>query len=187
MHHLHEVAGTARSAVQVATRGSVTYRSRRGRAATSLARRDRGEDRVEALDDVGLAADHEAEAALESPDAANAPTVHVVQTTFREPARTVDVVAVVGVAPVDDDVVLVEEGRDALQGRPGHAGGEHEPDGPRPRELADEVLERGGAGDVAARECRHRGCVDVVDDAPVAVIHESANEVRSHSSEAHHP
>ena len=64
-------------------------------------------DRVETLDDVTFAPDHEAVAALEAPDTAAGATVDVVDAFGREDSRAVDVVLVVGVATVDDDVVLL--------------------------------------------------------------------------------
>ena len=78
--HLHEVAGAVRAAVQVArSRRSPGRRCGPGvRGAASTPGRDRGEDRVEVRDDVVLAADHQAEAALEAEHAAARADVDVV-------------------------------------------------------------------------------------------------------------
>jgi hypothetical protein len=65
---------------------------------------ERLEDRVEALHDLGLAADHQAVAALEPPDAAARAHVDVVDVLRLEPLRARDVVVVVRVAAVDDGV-----------------------------------------------------------------------------------
>ena len=130
-------------------------RSRSGvRAAASTPGRERREERVEPSHDVGLAADHEAVAALEPPDAAARPAVDVVEAARREPLRALDVVAVVGVAAVDHDVAgreprheLVERGVDDRRRH-------HEPDDPRRRETSDEVVERRGAfGALRASAC----------------------------------
>ncbi len=43
-----------------------------------------------------------------------------------------------------------------------------------------------GAGRALACELLHRVGVDVVDDALVAVAHESADEVRAHPTQSHH-
>ena len=60
--------------------------------------------RVEVGHDVVLAADHQAEAPLEAEHAAAGADVDVVHALGRQRLGPVDVVAVVGVAAVDDDV-----------------------------------------------------------------------------------
>ena len=79
VHHLHEVAGAARPAAQIA------MLRRRGRAAASGRARgrvdggsERSEDRVEPLHHIRVAADHLAVAALLAPDAAGGSDVDVV-------------------------------------------------------------------------------------------------------------
>ena len=78
--HLDEVAGAARAR----SAGSPARRADRGpsrpgvRGMSPRARRQRLEDRIEVLDDVLVAADHQAVAALEAPDAAAGAGVDVV-------------------------------------------------------------------------------------------------------------
>jgi hypothetical protein len=59
------------------------------------------EDRLEARDRLGLAADHQAEAAPEAPDAAARADVEVVDALSRSAAACAEVVVVVRVAAVD--------------------------------------------------------------------------------------
>src|SRR5262249_38022012 len=66
--------------------------------------RQRAEDRVEPLDRLALAADHQAVAALEAPDAAAGAHVDVVDAAPGELAGAGDVVVVVRVAAVDQGV-----------------------------------------------------------------------------------
>ena len=71
------------------------------------------EQRVEPLHDLGLPADHEAEAALQPEHPAARPDVDVVDVLRRELLGPGDVVAVVGVAAVDHHVTGLQQ-RDEL-------------------------------------------------------------------------
>ena len=102
-------------------------------------------DRIEPRDDVVLAADHEAVAPLESPDAAARAAVDVVQPALGELPGAIDVVLVVGVASVDHDVVGLEELDQFIERVLGDRRGQHEPDGARRLELG----RRGPASDDA--------------------------------------
>src|SRR5260221_9855858 len=79
MHHLDEMAGAVRAAMNIAALRRAAFP---GAARRSLDRadagRERGEDRVEPPDRLGLAADHHAIAALQPPDAAPRPDIDVV-------------------------------------------------------------------------------------------------------------
>ena len=120
---------------------------------------------------VGLAADHQAVAALQAGDAAAGADVDVVDGSARgEPRRAADVVAVVGVAAVDDDVAGLES---AAPGR--RARGRRRRPAPSARSRAAPSASR---RDRRARPRRRRrlpasrdgGRVHVVDDALVAVF-----------------
>ena len=76
--------------------------------------RERLEDRGEVGDGVVVAADHQAVAALEPEDAAAGAAVDVVDPALGQPRGGVDVVAVVGVAAVDDHVALAEQRRELV-------------------------------------------------------------------------
>ena len=98
------------------------------------------------FDDVGLAADHLAEAALQSPDAAAGAGIDVVDAPWPQRLGAADVVDVVGVAAVDDDVARLERGR---RGPPGSvsttAAGTIIQATRGLLEFGLEVIERGGA------------------------------------------
>ncbi len=140
-----------------------------------------GHDRV-------LAADHETEASLETEDPAARADVDVVDAPRAQLGRPVDVVAVVGVAPVDDDVPRIHPRRQIGDRRPGVGGGHHDPGGTRELEGCDERVEIAGPGDGVALggEGRRDVGIDVVDDAGVAVGHEPADQVGAHAAEADH-
>ena len=110
--HLHVVAGAGRAGVEVA-----------------VDRRERAEDRLERLDRLAVAADHQAEAVREPPDAAGHAGVDVVDAVLRELGVAPDVVVEVRVAAVDDRVAgleVLEQLGDLGLGRV--AGGDHDPD-----------------------------------------------------------
>ena len=105
VHHLDEMAGAVRSAVQIPPFGGAADALSPRRAwDVADAGRQRREDRIEVLDDIRLATDHQAVAAFPSPDAAAGPDVDVVDATPGELLRAPDVVDVVGIAAVDEDV-----------------------------------------------------------------------------------
>src|SRR5208337_5598480 len=64
------------------------------------------EDRVEVLHRPGVAADHQAVAALLAPDAAGGADVEVVDALARQFLAAVNVIDVVRVAAVDQDIAL---------------------------------------------------------------------------------
>src|SRR6185436_19877675 len=79
VHHLHEVAGAFRSAVQVAFDGRAwNLVAARGLVYIALTRRETFEDGIQPLHDLGGSADHLAIAALEAPDTAGGADVAVV-------------------------------------------------------------------------------------------------------------
>ena len=115
-----------------------------------------GEVAQERLDEgeaVGWAADHDAVALLETPDAARDARVEEVDALgaghLGAPLR----VAEVRVAAVDDDVAVLEQRHERLERvLRGIAGGDHQPDDTRVVELADQLDERAcGAGGIRAR------------------------------------
>ena len=188
VHHLHEVARAVRPAVVVAVLGRARLPGATGGARRRVdPRRDRGEDRAEPLDDLRLAADHQAEAAVEAPDAAARAAVDMVDVLLAERLGVPDVVDVVRVAAVDHDVARLEgvpERGDGLVGDlPGR---DHHPHRARLLELRDEVLERGRARRAVRLDRLHRVGRDVVADAAVPVLHQAAHEPGAHPAEADH-
>ena len=185
--HLHEVAGAARPAVEVAVlRGAVgAGASRRGLDA-ALARRDGAEDRVEAGHRGVVAADHEAVAAVEPPHAAAGAAVDVVHALLLALRGAVDVVVVIGVAAVDDGVVGAHQREQLVDGLLHDPGRDHDPDVAGRVELLHELLERVRPGGALGHERVDGLLGDVVDDARVPVAHEAAYEVRAHAAKADH-
>ncbi|CAO5247632.1 hypothetical protein FAGKG844_420034 [Frankia sp. AgKG'84/4] len=186
--HLHEVPGTVRPAVQVALFRLGRLAGAAGRALDRAhAGRDRLEQRLEAGDGRRLAADHQAEAALQTEHAAGGADVHVVHALGGQRTGLVDVVPVVRVATVDDDVVRCEVLGERCHGLAGQAGGNHDPGGPWRAQGRGELGER-------ARPCgalRLQGLdglgVHVVDHALMATADQPAHQVRAHSAESDHP
>ena len=188
MDHLDEVAGAARSAVQITAFGGRGLAGAAGGTRRRLkAGRDRGEDRVETADRLRLAADHQAEAALEAEDPPAGTNVDEVDALRCERLGAVDVVAVVAVAAVDDDVVRLEHGCELVDDQAGDCGRHHHPDRARLVEFRDELFERGSADRAFAAQELHRVEVLVVDDALVAVTRQPPHEIGAHAAEADHP
>src|SRR5690349_19149382 len=73
------------------------------------ARSKRREDRIESADHLLFAPDHHAVAALIAPDTARGTDIHVVDSLGRKRLRATDVVAVEGVAAVDNGVTVIEQ------------------------------------------------------------------------------
>ncbi len=159
-----------------------------GRARRGVeARADRGEDRAEPVDDLRLAADHQAEAALEAPDAAARADVDVVDAFLLELLRVANVVVVVGVAAVDDRVAGLEHLGQRLDRLVGDlAGGNHHPGRARLLELGGEVRKRLGPDRAVCGERLHRVGADVVADAVVPVADQPPNHAGAHPAEPDH-
>src|SRR5579872_3700065 len=109
MDHLDEMTRSAGAAMHVAA-----LRPRVAAIATGGARNvagtgsERGEDRVETLDRRLVAADHEAIAALQPPDAAAGADIDVMDASFLQRFGAADIVLVEAIAAVDDDVVRLQ-------------------------------------------------------------------------------
>jgi len=147
---------------------------------------DGPEDGVEPGDGLGLAADHEAVAAVKSPDAARGSAIQVMNAARSKLRCTGDVVAVVGVAAVDDRVVRVEELGQLIEGGLYDGGRQHEPSGPWPIQLRHQVAKRAGGDRALALQLPYCAFVEVIDHTVVAVAHEPAHEVRAHPAESDH-
>ena len=145
--HLHEVARTGGAAVEVALlgRGRVT-----GEPGSPLGRIDAGgersEDRLEPLVGLLRTTDHQAVATLEAEHSPAGATVEVVDPGLAQPGGDLDVIAVIGVAAVDDHIAGVEPLGDRLDRLPGYLPGrDHYPDCPGRGE------HRGHCGQVGGR------------------------------------
>src|SRR6516164_156421 len=102
VHHLDEMPGTVRPAMQVALLGGAAdlFAARRARDVAPSGRECR-ENRVETSDHLGLAPDHHAIAALEAPHTATGPDIDIMDSLWRQLLGPPDVVDIVGIAAVD--------------------------------------------------------------------------------------
>src|SRR5205809_4468765 len=142
VNHLDEVAGAIRTAMEVALFSTpAQFLASRRAGDVADARRQRRENRIQALNDLRLAANHHAVAAFQSPDTAARSDIDVVNSFefFRAP----DVVHVIGVAAVDDRIAGYEKRPNIANGLIHDRGGYHQPDRPRLIEFLHEVGEGG--------------------------------------------
>ncbi len=143
VNHLHEMARAVRTTMQVA----MLCRAARdlftpGRPRRRIERRrERRENRIEMLDNAGLAADHLAEATFQSPDAAARARIDVMDPLGHERPGAVDVIDVIGVPAVDDDVALLEPARQILDCMRDDSRRHHHPGGAGLPELRGEIVE----------------------------------------------
>src|SRR5882724_1950163 len=146
VNHFHEVAGTRRAAVEIAFFGGAGAPFAAGGAVDITATGSECfENGIEVFHDAVFAADHLAVAALEAPDAAAGADVNIVNAFGSEFLGAADVVDVVGVAAVDEDIVLAEFGSEIGDGGVDNRGWNHQPDGTGLLQLADKVVDGSGA------------------------------------------
>ena len=138
------------------------------------------------LHDLRLAADHLAEAALESPHAAAGAGIDVVNPLRRERFGTPDVVDVIRIAAVNDDVVALESARQVRDGLLDDRRGHHHPRHSRQLELGGEVVERRRADGALLCQFLDRRGAHVEHDAFVTAAQQAPHHVRTHSAEADH-
>src|SRR5215470_3877250 len=110
VNHLHKVAGAIWPAMQIALLGGAAglLASRRARYLVAHARSQPGEDWIEVLDYIVLAANHHAVTSLQAPNPTARPNIHVVNSLRREFLRPADVVDIIGVAAVDKNVIALK-------------------------------------------------------------------------------
>src|SRR5882672_2018514 len=147
---------------------------------------ERFENWVEVLDDFIFAANHLAVAAIKSPDAATGADVTIVNTLRAEFFGTANVVNVIGIATVDDDVVLFKLGDEILKSCVDNSRGDHQPDGARLREFFHKIVERVGGGCTFAGELLDGFRAAIVDDAGVAIANQAAHHVGTHPPQTDH-
>ena len=162
VHHLREVPCAARADVRVAVLG-----------------REVLEDRLEPLHGLVVAADHQAVAVREPPDAAAHARVDEVDALRLRVAVAALRVAEVRVAAVDDRVARVAEREQLLERVLGDlAGGDHQPERARRVELVAKLGERRRGSRVVVRVVRLH---------VVAALLEAGRHVAAHAAEADHP
>ena len=111
----------------------------------------------------------------------------MVNALFAKLRRVAQVVAVVGVAPIDDHIPGLEHLGQLADGAVGDvARRDHHPGRPRLLELGREVSERIGPHCAVGGKRLHGVLVDVVADAAVAVAHEAPDDPRAHPPQSDH-
>jgi hypothetical protein len=132
----------------------------------------------------GFAADHQAIADIAAGDATAGAHVEVMDAGLAKFGGAPDVVAVVGVAAVDEDVARAQQRAQPRDLAVDHSRGDHEPDGARRRQRGHQLLERRGTGDAGLRHRGHRRGIVVVTHAADAAVGETANHVAAHAAES---
>ena len=98
-----------------------------------------GEDRVELLDHRRFAADHQAVAAIQPPDAAAGADVDIVQAVRLQLGRAPQIIVIVGIATIDHNIARRQQRREIRQRRIDHAGRHHQPDRTRRMQLRNQI------------------------------------------------
>ena len=94
------------------------------------------------LHDIGLAADHQAVAALQSPDAAAGADVDVMDALGLQFLGAANIVDVIRIAAIDDDVAFFHARRELPSVCIHDGGRHHQPDRARRFQLAQKFIER---------------------------------------------
>jgi len=148
--------------------------------------RQRLEDGIEPLHSLVRAADHHAVAALQAPNAAARPHVHIVNPPGREFVGAADVVHVVGIAPVDEDVPRLQMGQEVGDG-PVHDGRrDHQPDRPRLFQLLYKVRERRSPNGFLLGQLLYDVGRPVEDHAVMASLEKPPHHVGPHPAKSDH-
>src|SRR5271155_4544316 len=142
MNHLDEVSCAARPAMEIAVfgRAAGNFFAAGSAIHVAAAGSESLEDRIQVLDDVGLAANHLAVTAFEAPDAAGGADVGLANAFGFQLFGAANVVDVVGVAAINDDVALVKLGGQVRERRIHGEGRDHQPYGARLGELLDKFI-----------------------------------------------
>src|SRR5829696_2920259 len=187
VHHLHEVARARRTAVQIALLlGRELTVATGGSGDFTGAWRNRLQDRVDYLDRLVIATNHEAVTTLQPEDPTAGTDVDIVNALLAQLGGPADVIAIVRVAAVDDDVAFVEDVGQLLDDFAGDPSGDHHPGNPGLAELVDELLHGDRAGRALTFQLRYEVPIDVEHHTFVPVAHQPANDVRAHSAQPDH-
>src|ERR1035437_8009124 len=90
--------------------------------------RDAPENRIERCDDFTLSAYHQAVAAFKPKNPAARAAIDVMDVLRLERFGSQDIVAVIGIAAINDDISSLETQGQFFDKLAGHSGGKHEPD-----------------------------------------------------------
>ena len=150
----------------------------------AVGRRERFEDRFVAPENFQVAADHQAVAELEAPDAAAGAGIDEMQLLRGEHGGAADVVVKVGIAAVDDRVAGLEQLRQLVDRAFGRiARGHHHPYAARRLEPGDEVLQRIDAVGAEGRDFFAFRIVEVERDDLMIVAPQPFDHVHAHFAE----
>jgi hypothetical protein len=134
----------------------------------------------------GRTAYHQAIASLETPHATTRADIEVVQALSFELFRTPDVIDVIRVPTVNENVSGGKLGGQFPEQGIHSACRNHDPDGARPLEHPDELVQRFRALRTLIHECLHVGRISVEHGAIMATPEQPSNHVRSHPSQSDH-
>src|SRR5579863_6944151 len=110
VNHLDEMPGADRTGVDVALLDpGIASLAPASAGDVADARRQRSEDRIEAIDHRLVAADHHAIAALDTPDAARGADIDIMDAALLQCLAAADVVLPEGVAAIDDDIAPLHQ------------------------------------------------------------------------------
>ena len=187
MHHFDEMPGAIGPAVQIALfGGAVNFFATRRAFYVAAPRRQRREQRIEVLHDIGVAADHHAIAAFQPPNAAAGADVDEMNVPGFELLRPANIVNVIRVAAVDQNVagfkMRQQIGDDAIHG----SGRYHQPDNARLDQFLDEVRGGSGTDGFFLHKFRYGVCRSIVDDTLMAALQQAPHHVSAHPAEADH-
>src|ERR1700732_85202 len=162
--------------------GSATPSPAKGGRSCVPPRSQRTEHGVKTFDRRIRAANHQAIPAFQAPDSAARPYVDVVNplgSQFLVPSYIVDVV---GIPPIDSDVLFAEPRRKVGESAIHGGGGHHQPHRPWSRELGHKIIHRNASHSAFGHERLHRCRASVVNDTLVPAPEQTADHVCSHSS-----
>src|SRR5262249_51417009 len=184
----HEVARAGGAAIEITffRRAVCVLATRRSRDLASSGRQC-FEDRLQMVEGLLLAADHQTVTSLGAPDAARGADINITDAFFIERLCATHVVFEMRIAAVNDDVAAGHKLRqyvDDLFSRV--AGGNHDPDGAWFLHLFDQVLDGSRAPRAFALHLFNAVGVEVKDEAFMPAAHQTANHVGAHASQANH-
>ena len=185
--HLDEMPGPVRAAMQKALFGAAAACfSSGGRRCGASAGRECRKDRLQVPDNVVLAANHQAVAAVEPGDAAAGADIDVMDPLFLQCRCAMDIVTVVRIATIDDDIASFKQRTQFRKFLINHGGRHHQPDGARGFHGCDHLLKRGSTDGTQALKAGDCCRLRVMDDAVLALLKQAAHHARTHAPQTNH-
>src|SRR5581483_10859128 len=181
-------AGARRPAVKIAFfRGAADVFAPRCAGDTSVARRERLEDRIAMFEGLLRPTNHHAIASLQAPHAAAGADIDIVDLPFAKCLCSARVVFEIRVAAVDDDVAFVEARGEFIDSGFGCVTRRyHDPNCAWLVQLRDEIVERVRSSCAFASKLLHIVGAEVEDDAIMSTAHQATHHVRAHPTQTNH-